>query len=136
MFDIIGIFAGAVATIVGGGVAAFNLVKNSQNIGGAEPDIDEADTDKEHSDEIGAESNEADRDDLDTDCDTVNSDTGIILVHSEKKNIVHHLECRYANKIKNPVSIVLGTDNMNDWKGCSYCDSDQTLEAYIGENSE
>ena len=113
MFDIIGIFAGAVATIVGGGVAAFNLVKNS----GAEPDID-------------------DESDLDTDCDTVNSDTGIILVHSEKKNIVHHLECRYANKIKNPVSIVLGPDNMNDWKGCSYCDSDQTLEAYIGENSE
>ena len=37
MFDIIGIFAGAVATIVGGGVAAFNLVKNS----GAEPDIDD-----------------------------------------------------------------------------------------------
>lgn len=111
MFDIVGLVAGLTAAVVGTGVAAFNVVKNLGN-------GDEEDTTEET---VVPEETER---------------TGIILVHSSTKNIVHNPDCRYAKLIKNPVSILLDSNNVGDWRGCSYCESDKTLEELRVNNNE
>lgn len=67
--------------------------------------------------------------------DTVDEEsTDIVLVHSSSKSIVHHPDCRFAKLIKNPVYITLNDDNVENLKGCSYCNSIKTLEDYGGRN--